>query len=293
MAEDRIKCPVCAELIKPGAKKCRFCGEWLGGSMEAREEVVHREPPEPLDGEQESWREDSAEETEGKSPEPETVKKIEIASVRKKRPFPWLRTILFISYVAIIAVLVCSERTARQMLRKAKAEEETLNVQAAFDTYSTIIHKYPFSLAVIETQRSLQGLSESHGYELPGPSWLEKVETVLEILQTKLDRDLTVCEVYLLPFVAWPACAVLLALVFLTRILRPGTAFLVLIFLAVAVGCSVIQLSWYETVLPKSIAKGVLEVPVVLYSVTYALLVITALMTLTATRKRRRKLPTR
>jgi hypothetical protein len=135
-------------------------------------------------------------------------------------------------------------------------------------------------LAVIETQRNLKRLSESHEFAMPRPSWLDPVEDVL-------GKETTVCDVYLLSFIAWPACAVLLALVFLTRILRPGTALFVLVLLAVAVAGSAIQLSWYETVLPKPIAKGLMKEPVVLYSLTYALLVVTALMTLTATRKKK------
>ena len=285
MAEDRIKCPVCAELIKPGAKKCRFCGEWLGGSKETGEDVVHRDAPEPPRQEPESRYEDRADETEEKSPEPETVKKVETAPVRKKRSFPWLRLILFLAYVAMIVALVCSERTARRMLREGKAEEAASNNEAAFDIYATIIQKHPFSLAVIETQRSLGRLSETHGLPLPRPSWLEMVEDVLA-------KETTVCEVYLLSFVAWPACAVLLALVFLTRILRPGTALFVLVLLAAAVGGSVVQLSWYGRLLTEPIAQGLLDKPLVLYGLTYALLVITALMTLTATRKRRHKIAT-
>ncbi|MBN2315032.1 MAG: hypothetical protein JXM79_13965 [Sedimentisphaerales bacterium] len=282
MAEDRIKCPVCAELIKRGAKKCRFCGEWLGGSEEDKEDIVHREHFEPPDDEHEDRHEDRNGDVEDKSPEPVTVNTVGTALVRNKRPFPWLRIILFFAYAGIIVALVCSERTARQMLRDAKAEGEALNDQAAFDIYSTILHKYPFTLAVIETQRSLRGLSEAHGFPMPRPSWLEMVEDVLA-------KETTVCEVYLLSFVGWPACAVLLALVFLTRILRPGTALFVLVLLAVAVAGSVVQLSWYGRLLTEPVANVLFEKPLVLYGLTYALLVITALMTLTATRKRRHK----
>jgi hypothetical protein len=196
-----------------------------------------------------------------------------------------LRIILFIAYAGIIAALVCSERTARQMLRDAKTEKAVQNDREIFDTYSTIIHKFPFSLAVIETQRNLRHLSETHGFALPRPSWLEMVEDVLA-------EETTVCEVYLLSFVGWPACAVLLALVFLTRILRPGTALFVLVLLAVAVAGSVVQLSWYGRLLAEPVAKVLFEKPLVLYGLTYALLIITALMTLTATRKRRYKVAT-
>jgi hypothetical protein len=78
--------------------------------------------------------------------------------------------------------------------------------------------------------------------------------------------------------------------VFLTRILRPGTALFVLVLFAIAAAGTAVQLSWYNRVLPEPIAKGLFEEPV-LYSVTYALLVVTALMTLTATRKRKNRSP--
>ena len=29
VGDDRIECPKCAEMIKPNAKKCRFCGSEL------------------------------------------------------------------------------------------------------------------------------------------------------------------------------------------------------------------------------------------------------------------------
>ena len=34
---ERVPCPICAELIMPGAKKCRFCGHWLAPSGQKRE----------------------------------------------------------------------------------------------------------------------------------------------------------------------------------------------------------------------------------------------------------------
>ena len=280
MAEDRIKCPVCAELIKPDAKKCRFCGEWLGGSEGAKAGVMPREPLEPpVDG-QEGWHEAKAGESEGKSREPEPVKKVETTSVGKKRPFPWLRIILFISYAAIVAALVCSERSARQTLRVAREKEEASDPNGALVSYSDIVFRFPFSFTFMEAQEGLRRLCGSDKSKMPRPPWLDAIEDVL-------GKETTVCEVYPLLFVVWPACAVLLALVFLTRILRPGMALFVLALLAAAVAGSVVQLSWYETVLPRPIAKGLFEEPMVLYSVTYALLVVTALMTLTATRKRR------
>jgi hypothetical protein len=278
MAEDRIKCPICAELIKADAKKCRFCGEWLEGREVAQENGVLEELPGPPESEGEEWYKDGVGQSDWESPEP--GKKPVSPSKQKGRRFPWLRIILVLAYVAIIAVLVCSERNAHRILRDAKEKEGGQNFQAAFDSYADIIQLFPFSFSVLEAQRGLQRLSDAHGFTLPRPSWLDPVEDVL-------GQEPNVCMFCLLPFVVWPACAVLLALVFLTRILRPGTALFVLVLLAIAIAGSLVQLSWYGRILSEPVAKRLSEEPVVLYSVTYALLVVTALMTLTATRKRR------
>lgn len=278
MAEDRIKCPICAELIKSDAKKCRFCGEWLEGHELAKENGAFEELPGLPEDEQEGWNEEEAGRSDRELPEP--LKKPVSILEEKSRRFPWLRIILVIAYVAIIAVLVCSERNAHRILRNAKVEEEKQNYQAAFDLYTDILQTFPFSFSVIEAQRSLQRLTDTHGFTIPRPSWSDPIEDIL-------GEEPNVYTIRLLPFVVWPACAVLLALVFLTRILRPGTALFVLVLLAITVASSVIQLSWYGRILPEPVAKGLLDEPVILYSMTYALLVVTALMTLTATRKRR------
>ena len=281
MMEDRIECRICGELIRPIAKKCRFCGEWLAGAEGPKEGGGPREHHEPPAGDQQENDEDQAEEAKEESPElGQQATRPEFKPANKRHRFPWLRFILFVAYVGIVVALVRSELAARQILRDAQAKENAQDYQPAFDSYRDIIEAFPYSFAVIETQRGLQRLLDPQGFPLPRPSWLLLVEDVLA-------KESNVCEVYLLSFVTWPACAVLLGLVFLTRILRPGAAFLVLLLMAAAVAGSVAQLSWYGRILSEPMAKGLMESPVIVYCASYVLLVVTALMTLTATRTRR------
>jgi hypothetical protein len=280
MAEDRIKCPFCAELIQPDAKKCRFCGEWLVGEKMIRESRPPRESPKLPEDEQDQRQDSEAERSESESPGSVQALKAEPTSTKKERRFPWLRIILFIAYAIIIVTLACSERKAQRILQKAQTQEKDQDYQVAFKSYFHIVDAFPYSWAFIKAQEGVERLSNSYGLPLPRPSWLDPIEDVL-------GHEANVCEVYPLSFLLWPVCAVLLALVFLTRLLRPGTAFIVLLLLAVAIGGSVVQLSWYGRILSEPVIEGLKNKPVFIYFASYVLLIITALMTLTATRKRR------
>lgn len=278
MKEERIKCPHCSEQILADAMKCRFCREWL----EPKEKPTKDAGPQENFGSQACDQEENhkgeVEEAKGESPDRKPAKKSESKS--KKKRHPWLRIVLVIAYLGIIVALVRSELNAQQILRDAQAKENAQDYQAAFESYQDIIEAFPFSFAIIETQKGIRRLCDSHDFKTPRPSWLLPVEDVLS-------RKSNVCDVNLLPLVVWPACAVLLSLVFLTRILRPSTAFLVLMLVVVSIAGSVAQLSWHGRMLSMPVAKGLMERPVVIYCASYLLLVVTALMTLTATRKRR------
>ena len=80
-----------------------------------------------------------------------------------------------------------------------------------------------------------------------------------------------------------------LFLAFVTRILRPGVALLALFLMVVAVAGLAAQLTWYGSIsLPPvaEVAREFMQATPAVYFASYLLLVLTALMTLTATSKR-------
>jgi hypothetical protein len=81
---------------------------------------------------------------------------------------------------------------------------------------------------------------------------------------------------------------VLLFLVFVTRIHRPGLAFVAFLLLLLGIFGSLLQLAWYGLISIKPIDVIVQEFaaePKGIFVMSYVMLIITAMMTLTATRK--------
>ena len=102
-------------------------------------------------------------------------------------------------------------------------------------------------------------------------------------------EDVPLVDVYLLPFLAWPVSALLLLLVFVTRISRPGVAILGLLLLLVAVAGAVVQFSSYGLIPLPTVAdpaRELMQRPAAAYLISYLLLAATAFMTLTARGKR-------
>ena len=317
MTQERVKCPFCCELILRDATKCRFCGEWFSKEEESvelnnppeysgRAWGVQEQEPIIAGGFQENFQPtggvpeeddkveeaDDAHEDENEEAGEVSPRRVasfdfagegsELSLIGRHRQIPWLRIVLVIAYLGIAAALVFSEFNARRVLRDAQAKEKAQDYDAAFNMYRDITEAFPFSLAIIEAQRGLHRLCDSDEFEMPKPSWVLAAEEMVDI-------ELTVHDAHLLSFVAWPACAVLLFLVFLTRLHRLGVALLVLSLMIAALASVVAQLSWYGFVSLEpmaEVAQVFMGAPVAVYYASCALLVLTALTTLTATRKR-------
>lgn len=271
MTEERIKCPICAELIKRGAKKCRFCGEWLAEEKEPITDDGIRGDVEPESSVQRE--EEKVEEAVEKPDEEElvtdaTAEPPKAELVKKKIQTPWFRIILFILYIGITIALVISERNAYEHLCVAQVSDRDEKYEEALNTYREITDRYPLSFAVIESLEGIHRIEKMEGF---GPS---------EPLADDPDT-------YWLPFVVWPACSVLLFLVLLTRLGHPCTAFLAFLFMLAAVAGSLAQLSWYGLVPSETIAKaaeGIMKEPAAFYISSYVLLIMTAILTLSGTR---------
>ena len=195
---------------------------------------------------------------------------------------PWLRVLMLLLYLGTVGALAVSESNARRTLREARAKESAQEYGAAFGMYRHVLDAFPFSFGTIEARQSLRRICQAEAFEMPEPSWLAAVPN---LLGSKADMP----DFHLLPSMAWPVSAVLLLLVLVTRIFRPGVAFLALLLMVVAIAGSVAQFASYGSISLPPAADAVQEfmqtTPAV-YLASYLLLVLTALMTLTATAKR-------
>lgn len=324
MNPERVKCPFCSELILRDAIKCRFCGEWFSmpdedlsvghaisdnryAVSEQQDDytavvdierpivpsdagphagVAGHEPNEGRRGEQ-NRRANEVEE----SP-PRVAKEVipveglvtSLAVKRIRRGIPWLRALLLILYLGTVGSMVVMEFGARAILTfAAKVEDRDPNAAASkYDMYSRVVGKFPLSFAVVESWARLGPICESSGRDMPKPSWFTRFEGLFgKVVSPK--------DVLLLPLLAWPVSALLLCLVFLTRMSRPALMILAILLTIVAVAGAVIQFSSYGLIHLPSVtdpARELMQTPAVAYLAAYMVLAVAALMTLTSTGNR-------
>ncbi|MBW7990308.1 MAG: hypothetical protein FVQ84_09880 [Planctomycetes bacterium] len=268
MNEERIKCPYCSEQILKEAIKCRFCGEWFAerNKPEVNSGLMVSQPSQGTQDKQSEPELKEAVRESHRVPVKSPVERPGTIPCRPKHRIAWLRIILTIVYIGIIIAFVIYERNAHEVVNHGRELENLQEYQEAREKYREVIEEYQLSYAVIEARKNLRRVED------------------------QLGNNFSIDDVYWLPFITWPVCSVLLFLVFLTRILRPGMAFLSFLLLLPAIFGSVLQLAWYGLIPIEPIAVIVQEFaaePKGAFVTSYIMIIITAMMTLTA----RRKLP--
>lgn len=202
--------------------------------------------------------------------------------LRRGARIPWVRAAILLLYLGVAAALVVCESRAQAILSDALKQERTQDYKTAFATYGRILDSFPFSFATIEAWRGAGRIAQSQQIDMPKPNWLVAGEKLL-------GGNLVVQEVHLLPLAAWAVSAVLLFLVCLTRIFRPGIALLALLLTILALAGFAAQLAWYGLI-PLTpavdVMRDLMQESVTVYFASYLLVVLTVLMTLTGTARR-------
>ena len=266
MNEERIKCPYCYELILKEAIKCRFCGEWFteNNKPDVNSDLRVSQPSQDTqDDQSEPELKEAVRESQEELVESPVERSMPVLSPPKRR-IAWLRIILTIVYIGIIIAFVVYERHAHEVLNRGRELENLQKYQEAKEKYTEITEGYQLSFAEIDARKGLYRI-EDHP-----------------------DNELMMDNFYWLPLTTWPVCSVLLFLVFLTRLLRPGMACLAFLLLLLGLFGSVLQLTWCGLISSEpinGIVRGFDSEPVWVFIMSYILLIVTAMMTLTATKK--------
>jgi len=182
----------------------------------------------------------------------------------------------------LVIGFVIYERNAHRVLHRGQNLENRQRYETAMVAYQIVVEKFSLSYAVIKAKEGLLRIEPAlQDSDLP-----ERIGTTF--LEEKLGSRFSPYVMYWLPFMAWPLCAGLLFLVFITRLRRAGIAFLAILLMAMAGFGFALELTWYGLTSSHSltdIAEGILRKSSMVFGLTYTFLIVTALMMLTATRK--------
>lgn len=188
---------------------------------------------------------------------------------RSKKPFPWIRVALMLTYIGLGVALIIYETNAHKILFRGQRAAHSQHYQTAGLAYRIVIEKFPLSFAVIEAKKGLDGIKVAiQGSSLPNrlnTSWMA--------------RTLDPYSLDWLPFLAGIACSAVLFLVFLTRIRRKFVASFALAMFCISAFWAVGQLSLYGW---RLMAHLFVERQAV-YIGTYVLIGATVLLTLSRT----------
>ena len=189
------------------------------------------------------------------------------------RPMPVFRVVLGLVYLAALGGGISYEYNARQLLDQASRAGTPAE---AAEKDSQLVERYPFSIAVVEARRSLVA-----GAYRPQ-------RTLMTPLEQRFGERFSPFHMYWLPFFAAPLAAVILLLVFLARLGRPGVAVVSLLLAAAAAGLFVVQVQYYgffESSAVAAAGKQVMYDPTLVYIVACMLLTLAALLSLTPRRR--------
>lgn len=207
----------------------------------------------------------------------------------EKRHIAWLRITIGLLYVVFIVGTIIYERNAQQILSRGQELENSQKYHTSYVAYQIVVEKFPLSFSVIEAKQGFlriePALSASEVPERLGTTFIEE----------QLGRQFSPYVIDWLPFATWPLCSFVMLIVLVTRIRRRGLAFVAFIIMTLAVIGSVIQLTWHgfisfeplvEILHERQEVQKMMAESLAIFCASYVLLLVTALMTLTANRQK-------
>ena len=196
----------------------------------------------------------------------------------EQRKFPVLRVLLGCVFAGVLAVGMLYEFHARAVLTRGRQLESKEKYPPAGLAYRLVVERYPFSYASVEARAGLLRIEPAL------EDGVDNQRLGATVLEQWLGERFNPYSMDYLPLVSWAACSGVLAVVFLTRLRRPGIAVVGALLAIAAAGGALVQCFWYELASDVD-SEGLAQLiarPGVSYGGSYALMGLTALLTLTS-----------